>query len=48
MTKAGSDNTWAPAGALLEKLDSPVFALAVDPADGRRMLAGTASAVANS
>src|SRR5262245_5749244 len=40
---AGSDNTWAPAGALLEKLDSPVFALAVDPADGRRMLAGTAS-----
>ena len=40
---AGPDNTWAPAGALLEKLDSPVFALAVDPADGRRMLAGTAS-----
>jgi photosystem II stability/assembly factor-like uncharacterized protein len=40
---AGSDNTWAPAGALVEKLNSPVFALAVDPADGRRTLAGTAS-----
>src|SRR5215510_14768314 len=40
---AGSDNTWAPAGAFLEKLDGPVFALAVDPADGRRTLAGTAS-----
>lgn len=40
---AGSDNTWAPAGAFVEKLNSPVFALAVDPADGRRTLAGTAS-----
>ena len=40
---AGSDNTWAPAGAFLEKLDGPVFAIAVDPADGRRTLAGTAS-----
>src|SRR5436190_22792679 len=38
-----SDNTWAPTGAFAEKLDSPVFALAVDPADGRRTLAGTAS-----
>ncbi len=40
---AGSDNTWAPAGAFIEKLNSPVFALAIDPADGRRTLAGTAS-----
>lgn len=40
---AGPDNTWTPAGAVLETQDSPVFALAVDPADGRRMLAGTAS-----
>ena len=40
---AASDNTWAPAGTFLEKLDGPVFALAVDPADGRRTLAGTAS-----
>jgi photosystem II stability/assembly factor-like uncharacterized protein len=40
---AGPDNTWAPAGAFVEKLSSPVFALAVDPADGRRTLAGTAS-----
>src|SRR5205814_3119255 len=40
---AGSDNTWAPAGAFVEKLNSPIFALAVDPADGRRTLAGTAS-----
>ena len=39
---AGSDNTWAPAGAFLEKPDGPVFALAVDPADGRRTFAGTA------
>ena len=40
---AGSDNTWTPAGAFVEKLNSPVFALTVDPADGRRLLAGTAS-----
>jgi photosystem II stability/assembly factor-like uncharacterized protein len=40
---AGSDNTWAPAGAFAETLNSPVFALTVDPADGRRTLAGTAS-----
>jgi photosystem II stability/assembly factor-like uncharacterized protein len=40
---AGPDNTWTPAGAFVEKLNSPVFALAVDPADGRRTLAGTAS-----
>ena len=39
---AGPDNTWAAAGALSGNLNSPVFALAVDPADGRRMLAGTA------
>ncbi len=39
---AGSNNTWAPAGAFVEKLNNPVFALAVDPADGRRTLAGTA------
>jgi photosystem II stability/assembly factor-like uncharacterized protein len=40
---AGSDNTWTPAGAFVEKLNSPIFALAVDPADGRRTLAGTAT-----
>jgi len=40
---AGPDNTWAPTGPFVEKLNSPVFALAVDPADGRRTLAGTAS-----
>src|SRR2546430_1233150 len=40
---AGPDNTWAPAGAIVEKRSSPVFALAVDPADGHRALAGTAS-----
>ena len=40
---ASSDNTWSPAGAFTEKLTSPVFALAVDPADSRRILAGTAS-----
>jgi photosystem II stability/assembly factor-like uncharacterized protein len=40
---AASDNTWAPAGAFAEKLNSPVFALAVDPADYRRTLVGTAS-----
>ncbi len=38
---AGSDNTWAAAGALAENLSTPVFALAVDPADGRQTLAGT-------
>jgi len=43
VTAAGPDNTWTPAGAFVEKLSSPVFALAVDPADGRRTLAGTAS-----
>ena len=42
-TAAGPDNTWAPAGAFVERLNSPVFALAVDPADGRRTVAGTAS-----
>jgi photosystem II stability/assembly factor-like uncharacterized protein len=42
-TAAGADNTWTPAGAFVEKLNSPIFALAVDPADGRRTLAGTAS-----
>ena len=40
---AGPDNTWTAAGALGEKLNSPVFALAADPADDRRMLAGTAT-----
>lgn len=38
---AGPDDTWTPGAALPERLNSPVFALAVDPADGRRMLAGT-------
>ena len=38
-----SGSTWAATGALPEKLDSPVFALAVDPADGRRMLVGAES-----
>jgi photosystem II stability/assembly factor-like uncharacterized protein len=40
---AGPDNTWTAVGALGERLNSPVFALAVDPADGRRMVAGTAA-----
>jgi photosystem II stability/assembly factor-like uncharacterized protein len=40
---AGSDNTWTPTGAFAEKLNSPIFALAVDPADGLRTLAGTGS-----
>ncbi len=40
---ASSDSTWAATAALPEKLDSPVFALAVDPADGRRLLVGTPS-----
>lgn len=40
---AGSDDTWTPTGAFAEKLNSPIFALAVDPADGRRTLAGTTS-----
>ena len=40
---AGPNDTWTPAGVLGERLTSPVFALAVDPADGRRVLAGTAS-----
>jgi photosystem II stability/assembly factor-like uncharacterized protein len=39
---AATDNTWTAAGPLGESLSGPVFALAVDPADGRRMLAGTA------
>jgi photosystem II stability/assembly factor-like uncharacterized protein len=39
---AGPDNTWAAAGALAENPSGPIFALAVDPADGRRTLAGTA------
>src|SRR5215472_18004456 len=43
VTATSSDNTWAPTGALLETLESPVFALAADPADGRHLLAGTAS-----
>jgi photosystem II stability/assembly factor-like uncharacterized protein len=40
---AGADNTWTAAGAFAEKLNAPIFALAVDPADGQRTLAGTAS-----
>jgi hypothetical protein len=42
---ASSDDTWAPLGALPARLDGPVFALAVDPADGHRMLAGTSGGV---
>jgi photosystem II stability/assembly factor-like uncharacterized protein len=42
VTAAGSDNTWTAAGAFAEKLNAPIFALAVDPADGQRALAGTA------
>ena len=32
---------WLAAAPLPEKLDGPIFALAVDPADGRQVLAGT-------
>ncbi len=45
MTAAGADDTWTPLGALPARLDAPVFALAVDPADGRRLLAGTSEGV---
>jgi len=38
---AGSDDVWAPLGALPVRQDGPVFALAADPADGHRLLAGT-------
>jgi hypothetical protein len=44
LTVAGApaaDDSWSPLGALPAKLDAPVFALAVDPADGQRLLAGT-------
>ncbi len=41
---AGPDDTWAPAAALPDRLDSPVFALAVNPAEGRQVLAGAATA----
>jgi hypothetical protein len=39
---AGAADTWVPLGALPARLDAPVFALAADPADGHRVLAGTA------
>lgn len=42
---AGADDTWTPLAALPARLDAPVFALAADPADGRRLLAGTAGGV---
>src|SRR2546429_1910985 len=41
---AGLDDTWTPTAALPARLDGPVFALAANPADGRQLLAGTASA----
>lgn len=37
------DSTWSSLGALPEKLDSPVFALAVDPFSASTLLVGTAS-----
>ncbi len=40
---ATSDNTWVPASALPERPDRPVFALAADPTDSRRLLAGTST-----
>jgi hypothetical protein len=40
---AGSTDTWARAGVLPERLDAPVFALAIDPAEGRNLVAGTAA-----
>jgi photosystem II stability/assembly factor-like uncharacterized protein len=36
-----SPNTWSPVAALPERLDSPQFALGVDPSDAQRVLAGT-------
>ncbi len=41
-TAAASDDTWAPLGPPPARLDGPIFALAVDPADGHHLLAGTA------
>jgi hypothetical protein len=38
---AASDGLWAPAGPLPGRPDAPVFALAMDPADGRQVLAGS-------
>jgi hypothetical protein len=42
---AGADDTWAPLGALPARSGGPVFALAADPADGHRLLAGTSGGV---
>ena len=42
-TAAGAGDTWTPAGPLPVRVDAPVFALAADPADGARLLAGTGS-----
>jgi hypothetical protein len=42
VASAGSSpSTWSPLAALPERLDSPLFALAVDPSDGQRVLVGT-------
>ncbi|HEY4025474.1 MAG TPA: hypothetical protein VGO86_03500 [Candidatus Dormibacteraeota bacterium] len=38
---ATSADLWAPAGPLPGRLDAPVFALAIDPTNGRHVLAGT-------
>src|SRR5262245_19580981 len=38
---SGADDTWAPLGALPARPDGPVLALAVDPADGHDVVAGT-------
>lgn len=38
---AANDNTWIALGALPGAVSGPVLALAVDPADGRQVLAGT-------
>jgi hypothetical protein len=42
---AGADDTWVPLGALPAPGGGPVFALAADPADGHRLLAGTSGGV---
>jgi photosystem II stability/assembly factor-like uncharacterized protein len=40
---ARPDNGWVPLGALPEKLDSPIFAIAVSPLDPTIVLVGTGS-----
>ncbi len=42
-TAAASNDAWAPLGPPPARLDGPIFALAVDPADGHHLLAGTSA-----